>query len=91
MASRLDYSNCVYTGMSDYSIKRFQRVQNFVARIVKMKRCRVGALKTLKELHWLPISYRIDYEIAVMTQNLDQSSTSLSKITITASVISEIS
>ena len=53
--------------MSDYNVKRLQRVQNSVARIVKMQHNRVGALKTLMELHWLPISYRIDYKIAVMT------------------------
>jgi hypothetical protein len=67
VASRLDYCNCIFAGMSDYNIKRLQRVQNSVARIVKMQHDRVGALKTLKELRWLPISYRIDYKIAVMT------------------------
>jgi len=56
--------------MSDYNIKRLQRVQNSVARIVKMKKDRVGILKTLRELHWLPISYRIDYKIAVMTRKI---------------------
>jgi len=67
VASRLDYCNSVFTGMSDYNVKRLQRVQNSVARIVKMQHNRVGALKTLMELHWLPIAYRIDYKIAVMT------------------------
>jgi hypothetical protein len=67
VASRLDYCNCIFTGMSDSNIKRLQRVQNSVARSVRMKHCRVSALKSLQELHWLPISYRIDYKIAVMT------------------------
>src|SRR4029077_12862001 len=31
---------------------------------------RTSALKTLKELHWFPISRRIDYKIAVMTQKI---------------------
>jgi exonuclease III len=69
-ASRLDYCNCVYAGMSEYNIKRLQRVQNSVARIVKMKHNRVNALETLKELHWLPIAYRIDYKISVMTHKI---------------------
>ena len=70
VASRLDYCNCIFAGMSDYNIKRLQRIQNFVARIVKIKSCRGGSLKTLRELHWLPISYRIDYKIAVMTHKI---------------------
>jgi hypothetical protein len=70
VASRLDYCNSVYAGMSDYNINRLQRVQNSVAKIVKMKQNRTSALKTLKELHWLPISHRIDYKIAVMTQKI---------------------
>jgi len=34
-ASTLDYCNYAYAGMSEYNIKRLQRVQNSVARIVK--------------------------------------------------------
>ena len=66
VASKLDYCNCVYAGISDYNIKRLQRVQNSVARIVKMSHNRASAMNILKELHWLPISYRIDYKICVM-------------------------
>ena len=80
--------------MSDYTVKRLKRVQNSVAKIVKVKRCKVDALKTFEELHWLTISYRIDYKIAAITHKIliiDQSSTGLSEITITPSVICEIS
>jgi len=34
------------------------------------KHKRVSSIVTLKELHWLPISYRIDYKIAVMSHKI---------------------
>ena len=70
VASRLDYCNCVYAGMSVSNINRLQRVQNSVAKIVKMSPDRASSLNTLKELHWLPIAYRIDYKIAVMSYKI---------------------
>jgi len=56
--------------MSVYNIQRLQRVQNSVAKIVKMKRSRGRALRILKELHLLPISYRVHYKICVMTYKI---------------------
>ena len=70
VASRLDYCNSVLAGMSDYNVQRLQRVQNSVAKIVKMYQNRANAIKTLRELHWLPIPYRIDYKICVMTYKI---------------------
>lgn len=70
VASRLDYCNVVYAGMSDYNTKRLQRVQNAVARVVTLRPNKACARGCLRELHWLPISQRIDYKVAVLTYKI---------------------
>ena len=67
VSCRLDYANSVLFGTSFTNIKRLQRVQNELARVVaRLPTCSPNTL-TLKELHWLPIRYRIDYKIATLT------------------------
>ena len=66
VTSRLDYCNALLGGISKQCLSRLQRVQNMAARVI------VGAHKyhhitpVLKELHWLPVSKRIDYKILVL-------------------------
>jgi hypothetical protein len=64
--SKLDYGNCLLTGVPDYLLHRMQLVQNAAARTV----CRIkkGQLMTpiLKRLHWLPVKQRIDYKLLTL-------------------------
>ena len=67
VSSRLDYSNSVWFGISKSNISRLQRVQNSLARVVTRSRRNDHITPILKRLHWLPISYRIQFKIATLT------------------------
>ena len=67
VSCRLDYANSVLYGTSLTNIKRLQRVQNGLTRVVARLPTRSPTTPTLKELHWLPIRHRMDYKIATLT------------------------
>jgi hypothetical protein len=64
--SRLDYCNSVLGGTTAYNINRLQVVQNALARVVCRAGYRDSAPPLLKSLHWLPISQRIDFKVALI-------------------------
>ena len=64
---RLDYANSVLFGTSDANIKKLQRVQNSLARVVTNTRRTEHIHPILKQLHWLPIEHRIEYKVALLT------------------------
>ena len=49
---------------------RLQRLQTTLARIVTYQRGYISISKTLQELHWLSIKWRIDYKVATLTSKL---------------------
>ena len=65
--SRLDYSNSLFYGFSNYSIHRLQKVQNTAARIVTHSVRSSHITLVLKSLHWLPANYRINFKICCIT------------------------
>ena len=67
ISSRLDYCNAVLSGMSKHNFDRLQRVQNAAARAVVNSRSRSSVSSILRDLHWLPVQYRVDYKIAMLT------------------------
>jgi len=67
VAGRLDYCNAVLYGTSSANIDKLQRLQNMLARVVTNTRRRDHITLVLADLHWLPVRYRIEYKIALIT------------------------
>ena len=65
--SRLDYCNALYKNLPKYQIQKLQKLQNFAAKVVLNKSIYDHVTPCLLELHWLPVSFRIDYKIAVLS------------------------
>ena len=67
LKSRLDYCNGLLYGLPDCLLNKLQRVQNACARLIfrEQKFCHVTLL--IHELHWLPIKYRIEFKILLIT------------------------
>ena len=66
--SRLDYGSATLVGLPAYQINRLQSVFNAAARLVYSSRRYEYDHVTplLRELHWLRMSQRIDYKLAVL-------------------------
>ena len=67
IASRLDYCNAIFYGISASNISKMQKVQNSLARVVRHLPFKSHVTPTLMQLHWLPIKQRIDYKIALLS------------------------
>ena len=68
VSSKLDYCNSLFYGLPDTSIKRLQRVQNSLARVIFPSLKRSDHITpALVKLHWLPIHKRIKFKIATIT------------------------
>ena len=64
ITSRLDYCNATFAGVADEQIARIQKIQSKAARLILKKSKRDHVTPLLKELHWLPVKYRIQYKFA---------------------------
>ena len=65
--SRLEYCNATFTGVADEQITRIQKIQNNAARLIFKKSKRDHVTPLLKELHWLPVKYCIQYKLTTLT------------------------
>ena len=67
----IDYCNVTYSSLTEANIRKLQKAQNdavrFVFNIYDYKDKRQSISPLLKELHFLPVRYRIDYKIALLT------------------------
>ena len=62
LASRIDYGNAVLYGISDRLLHRLDMVQRSAARVV----LRIRHTAALKQLHWLPVKWRVEYKLLVL-------------------------
>ena len=67
VTSRLDYCNALLYGVPKTISSKLQNVQNTAARVVTRTSRFSHITPILKELHWLPIQYRVQYKILTHT------------------------
>ena len=63
---KIDYCNSLLFGLKQNLRMKFQRVQNSAARLIKKSKKRQHITPHLKELHWLPVQYRIEFKILLI-------------------------
>ncbi len=66
MTSRLDYCNELLGGCPASSINKLQIVQNAAARVLTRSRKYDYITPILQSQHWLPIKFRISYNILLL-------------------------
>ena len=59
VSSKLDYCNSLFHNMSEKDIAKSQRVQKCLARVVTKAPRFSCSVPILKQLHWLPVKFRI--------------------------------
>ena len=66
VTSRLDFCNSLLYGLKGNQLQKLQRVQNAAARVI----CNINRYEhispSLYNLHWLPVSYRIQFKILLL-------------------------
>jgi hypothetical protein len=68
--SRLDYCNSLFFGTSQHNIRKLQRIQNTLARIVVGHPLAASSSELLYNLHWLPVHHRLNFKIALLTYKI---------------------
>jgi hypothetical protein len=66
VTSKLDYGNALLLGYPATLLQRLQRVQNSAARILSGCHRHEHVTPILHKLHWLPVTQRIKYKVAVL-------------------------
>ena len=67
ISSRLDYCNSLFTCLSKTSMERLQLIQNAAARLLTRSNRRCHITPVLSSLHWLPVRFRVDFKVLVIT------------------------
>ena len=66
---RVDYCNSLLSGLPSVHLLKLQRFQNAAARLLSNVPCNSHITLVLYSLHWLPVKFRIDFKILLLTFN----------------------
>ena len=67
ISSRLEYCNSLLDNIAKRDLAKLQRVQNCLARVVLRAPRFSSPLPPFRQLHWLPVSYRINFKLSTLT------------------------
>ena len=67
VSSHLDYCNSLLSGIAETNRTMLQRVLNRLARVVTKSPPFTRSVPLLRSLHWLPVKYRVHFEICLLT------------------------
>ena len=70
VSSSLDYCNSLFLSLKDFELRRLQLVQNSLCRVVTRSSKYSHITPHLKKLHWLPVKYRIQFKIGLVTYKI---------------------
>ena len=70
VSSRLDYCNSLFLSLTDFELRRLQLIQNSLCRVVTRSSKYSHITPQLKKLHWLPIKYRKQFKIGLITYKI---------------------
>lgn len=67
VTSKLDGLNSLLFGLPKSEIQKLQRVQNSTARLITGSKKFDHITPILKELHWLPVQFRIEFKVLLLS------------------------
>ena len=67
VTSKVDFCNSLLYGVPNQLIRKLQSIQNSVARLLTYTNKQGHIKPVLKQLHWLPVEFRIQCKILLMT------------------------
>ena len=70
MSSRLDYCNSLFLSLIDFELRRLQLVQNSLCRVITHSSKFSDITAQLKKLHWLPVRYRVQFKVGLITYKI---------------------
>ena len=70
VSSRLDYCNSLFLSLTDFELRRLHLVQNSLCRVVTRSSKFSHITPQLKTLHWLPVKYRVQFKIGLITYKI---------------------